>query len=864
MYNFRSRINPNIDNREENGSDSDTHDSADDSGDNSSDHSFGVTYLDRQAYNPQDLEDEPGDETHLDEPIYDDDDASEVFDIDDMDYIDDGAPDDEVGDNIDDDFLLFRANRRRRQQYIIIHNIRINDNILVPIGTQIEVAVPLDGITLRLAVNIPDENGLFQRIREIPDHFFQQRSTRLVLFHALFVGDGVHFTNSPETIGIGLRSTEFVFLIDLLCNVVGLTYVELTLIPVESIHSFNSGLYGHVRWVARSPQFARFFDTTGFPSSNILDSNRRLMEEWLPFIEENRLWFAVWILGFTIADGSVIHAWSGNPDQPTSKLYFIELKARDQGLVEWMRQGLIFYGCNVSPITTAERQGRRNISYVRIYPTQNGMELLRLGLQQLIEEDITLPGKLRILAEYLARFRLPECVLHPRFGQRQEFPAFVQRNTDPGLQVANNPLALVLAQDFYPLNLYSVNNLLVRGFGFRAVTSIWDYQVSTLLTTLQEARLDDWMITPISEVLKYVYMEHLMTRTVTDTGPLGNGIADVTAPFVICADCNTIMLWRGKWNHAQMCIATRFDVVPVALGQTNSSDLARVPGHLLLDRTPAPERRFICPGLTCVRTYNGTTQLYKHAFRHYQTQQQIDDARIICPFPNCNSLNKDRANLARHISRHHGGGRNATAYAQAGEHEAQLIDNGAPIIPYEDRPQFAHMEHIRRVVARQTVELFGVAIYEGGVEEAEAEELTVVEQRASLDAPRVLYPRIPHENGPVRLPFPMSISELRQHFQWVRQTGDSSITSPFKSRDNLFVPCVYHDCTSWLLGPNSLKTHLNRVHYQYGTEVTHYANEVTDEYYLANGFPGYQQQLVNTRGRIANLIGASVDGFIDN
>ncbi|CAO3588750.1 unnamed protein product [Absidia cylindrospora] len=70
-----------------------------------------------------------------------------------------------------------------------------------------------------------------------------------------------------------------------------------------------------------------------------------------------------------------------------------------------MRQGLVFYGCNVSTIATAQRQGHRNRSTVRIYPTHNGMELLRLGMQHLIDEDITLPGKIWILAEYLARFR---------------------------------------------------------------------------------------------------------------------------------------------------------------------------------------------------------------------------------------------------------------------------------------------------------------------------------------------------------------------------------------------------------------------------------------------------------------------------
>ncbi|KAI8336203.1 hypothetical protein BC941DRAFT_471503 [Chlamydoabsidia padenii] len=133
------------------------------------------------------------------------------------------------------------------------------------------------------------------------------------------------------SIGFGFRSTDFIYLLRLLHEITGLTYIQLCFGQEPRIYSRNFGYLGYVHSLITDPGFVHFFGTTGFTSSKIGRSAEQLMNRFLPSNIDNEANFAILLLYLLEADGT----------------YF----ARNRGLLDWTQRGVAYYSGGTSTIS---------------------------------------------------------------------------------------------------------------------------------------------------------------------------------------------------------------------------------------------------------------------------------------------------------------------------------------------------------------------------------------------------------------------------------------------------------------------------------------------------------------------------------
>ncbi|KAI8099924.1 uncharacterized protein BX664DRAFT_322418 [Halteromyces radiatus] len=480
----------------------------------------------------------------------------------------------------------------------------------------------------RVVLTIAPPTHTTSRFNVLPPGFYHQRTVFFYYFTGFFTGDGNHTTEGSR-VGIGLRSTELPFLMDLL-KTAGVQGIKLTFTPHTSIGpglQLNAGFFGTIRWEVGDREFAAFWETTGLPSSKVLTSNAELLQTFIPQDDHRQRNFMVWLLGFIHADGHVATRWKNTYTDPQLQLDYIQLAARDEGILVWVKQMLSTFGGHSAAILYKEEAKL----YTMKLSGQMNEGLFKIGITALQEQDVTLFGKIRLLHECIQRGRLPESVIHRGLGMRQSFTDFLN-------VFAGNPLYAVIAQDFYYLNVYQVNELL-EVFGMEPVNSIWAFNLELFVQTLEAVELG--LDSTLEQVLSKSYLEHARIRMLTTKPNIKDKI--YAHAFVRCDTCQHELTRENFTIHHRPDFGHQtFTNLPMVINQVPAS-------HVIELRPPVvhyqknDEGRYMCD--RCDATFAFQSAVRNHVNNiHLKLRPHICDVCHVS-FATAGSLR--RHNLSR-------------------------------------------------------------------------------------------------------------------------------------------------------------------------------------------------------------------------
>lgn len=170
--------------------------------------------------------------------------------------------------------------------------------------------------------------------------------------------------------------------------------------------------YGAVSWRVYSQELATFLDSTGFPSSNIKDTNMDLLQAF-DSDDNDDIWrYLLFMFGYFDGDGTVNWMVIPNTWPPCIRISQVILIARDKKLLPWIKEKLENIGFANIRVTW-----QSNAVIHRLYISchiQHNVELLQMGIDKIQQLGFTLSGNMEFLSALLDNEAIPSTDMPPR------------------------------------------------------------------------------------------------------------------------------------------------------------------------------------------------------------------------------------------------------------------------------------------------------------------------------------------------------------------------------------------------------------------------------------------------------------------
>ncbi|CAO3584792.1 unnamed protein product [Absidia cylindrospora] len=794
--------------------------------------------------------------------IIEDEVAPEDVDIEDLleeENLEDDAEYTEIIGELDDpDLLEEEANDEQQTATPGTQTYTITNNDQLPAGTTVSTsAVPS---ALKMQLNIPDNQQQYPRQYRIPPSFYNAPSIALFFFLGFFGGDGVSSSTS-NLIGIGLRSTEFPFLLDLLYNVIGLTLISFRFVISNILYANgNGGLFGGVKWIITDGEFKRYLSRTGMAGSKIKNSNMTVLRNFMPpDMTNRRLYFAVWLLGFIMADGSVSRHWSGSVESPSIVYGSIEITLRDGGMLAWISDMMGSFGCNVSRSYQIEQHGRQ---YHRLYLRGLRTKMLLLdGLRALDEAGINTFGKLTMLEDLLCRVALPESIANRAFGCRQSYRDFI------GALHGELNLSTVAGLDIYSLQLYEVNDLLVNAFGMPPLTSIWQFNLEEFTNTMVQSTVTDPTNTNFGILMRMFFVQYWTSRQ-RDEEQLNEKLEGEAHPFKLCLHCDTTMSGIQYALHRPGTVPQQ---VPFEHANINQTTIATQPlVSLKMIYGPRPQDKPVrkCPNPQCQRLFKTNRLMLEHYInRHLLTEEE----RLALKIP-CRGCNEQRSEgqvnyLAAHYREAHQQPRDQALASAHADYQHHLQEHDIPTwVQLKERCTFHLIEHHvqqHRPVS-PNIRVQGATLVQAPEQPQQQEQQ--YRNAARIARPNHIYAKegdyyvCPYRHCQYRNIRPKDLEHhmQREHVKTVEEVN------------LLSVPCVSPTCHVTFYSSHlarDFRSHVRKRHQCYfqihpGTDTMQYFHRLVANHYAEIGTVNLEQQLLSVRHTLATLLGRGAENPI--
>ncbi|ORY91348.1 hypothetical protein BCR43DRAFT_498941 [Syncephalastrum racemosum] len=270
-------------------------------------------------------------------------------------------------------------------------------------------------------------------------------------FLEFYTGDGIFGATYVNRFAMVLKACEFVPLYKMLarCGVATphLRFRKLNYVSVRH----NAGHVGSVAWVSKcSPGGSSAISDLGLPSSHTVSSDPDLLKSAIAHTDaEGKIeYFLLLILGYMVADGTLVWRYHRSMKTITIRYGGIQLFSTDLGFLQWAYKELLSAGMDDIGVYVAKRQESserphtkaskaRNVYGTYIRNTTRNNNTLKRGLDLMSDNDIPLDGKLEFLSDFLQNSgSLPTTVLQPK---ELSFHDYVGENI-------NDPVGCVIAQ----------------------------------------------------------------------------------------------------------------------------------------------------------------------------------------------------------------------------------------------------------------------------------------------------------------------------------------------------------------------------------------------------------------------------------
>ncbi|ORY91339.1 hypothetical protein BCR43DRAFT_566850 [Syncephalastrum racemosum] len=323
---------------------------------------------------------------------------------------------------------------------------------------------------------------------QLPSGFLRNETNPMrYFFVGFYARSGVHVSRHPG-FRIGLKTSAFVSLHKLLhrCGVPSPVFKFATIDSTST--RYKAGQLAQVLWGYRNEEEnSTIIVDFGFPSVKTHRSDVELLETFLPHHKRRNAFFLAFLLGYTMANGHINYRFeTSTPDGMSIVYKGLQFSSPDLGFLNWIYKELNSLGCDKlqlrkrGGITPASQKAETEHVqyYLIIYNTPANRDVLAYGLVYLERKRIPLDGKLQMLKDFL---QAPESTLPgTAASQRKEsFHAYIS-------QVRDDPVACVVAQDLYELDLYNLNVILTAvGFCKNPLKSIHDFDLGAFITFIK-------------------------------------------------------------------------------------------------------------------------------------------------------------------------------------------------------------------------------------------------------------------------------------------------------------------------------------------------------------------------------------------